>query len=103
MQIQINAPHIAPDDFAEAAERSVRDALATHAERLTRVEVHVRDLNAQKGGVDKRCLIEARPRGLDPVTAEHESEKAHDALRGALDKLGRVLEHRFGRLDARDR
>ena len=103
MQVQINAPHIAPGDYAETAERTVRDALRTYAERLTRVEVHMRDLNGHKGGVDKRCVIEARPRGLDPVAAEHESDKVHEALRGALEKLERVLSHRFGKLEARDR
>lgn len=101
MQIQINAPRIASDDFAEIAEERVRGALSPYAERLTRIEVHLRDLNADKGGIDKHCLIEARPRGLDPVTAEHDGERIQDALRGALDKLGRVLEKRFGRLDTR--
>jgi hypothetical protein len=63
----------------------------------------VQDLNAHKGGVDKRCLIEARPKGLDPVTAEHVGPTIQEALRGALDKLEHVFEHRFGRLEARDR
>lgn len=102
MQIQINAPNVMPEDFPTQAEAGVQQALATYAERLTRVEVHVQDVNGQKGGVDKRCLIEARPRGLDPVTAEHEGAQAHDALKGALDKLGRVLSRRFGKLEARE-
>ena len=102
MQIQINAPNVTPDDFQTKAEQGVQDALATYADKLTRVEVHVQDLNGQKGGVDKRCLIEARPRGLDPVTAEHEGTQAHEALKGALDKLGRVLSRRFGKLGARE-
>jgi hypothetical protein len=102
MQVQINAPNESlPDALVELIENTVREGLAHHADRLTRVEIHLRDLNAQKGGVDKRCLIEARPRGLDPVAADHQSEGIRDALRGALEKLQRVLEHRFGKLSSR--
>ena len=102
MQVQINAPHGEfPDTLVELIERGVEDGLANHASRLTRVEVHLQDLNAQKGGVDKRCLIEARPRGMDPVAADHESTDVADAFRGALDKLQRVLERRFGKLSSR--
>ncbi len=102
MQIQINDPQkqISDELFAQI-EDSVADALRSHAERLTRVEVHVQDLNAQKGGVDKRCMIEARPRGLDPVAADHSDEGVRDAFRGALEKIQRVLERRFGKLSSR--
>ena len=104
MQILLQAPHESlPDAFAEFVDQSVRDVLAHHAERLTRVEVHLRDQNAHKGGIDKRCVIEARPRGLDPLTAEHDGEDVKGAFRGALDKLERVLANRFGKLAARDR
>ena len=102
MQIQINAPHeIIPDAFSEHIETSVEDVLAPFAKQLTRVEIHLRDLNGSKGGVDKRCLIEARPRGLDPLTAEQESATVKDAFRGALEKLQRVLQHRFGKMSSK--
>lgn len=103
MQIQINAPHIEPADFAETAEETLRARLAPFEAKLTRVEVHVRDVNGHKGGQDKRCVIEARPRGLDPLTAEHVGEHAPDALKHAVHKLERVLQTRFGKLEARDR
>jgi hypothetical protein len=103
VQIQINDPQkIVTDELAQAFERSVNDLLAPFAARITRIEIHIKDLNAQKGGVDKRCLIEARPRGLDPVVAEHEDRSLRDAFRGALDKLQRVLERRFDRLSSRE-
>jgi len=91
-----------PDTFPALVESTVQDALRPFEGKLTRVEVHLRDLNAGKGGVDKRCVIEARPRGLDPVVADHESDKVDGAFQGALDKLQRVLVKRFGRLAARD-
>jgi len=91
-----------PDTFPALVESTVRNALRPYEERLTRIEVHLRDLNGNKGGVDKRCVIEARPRGLDPVVADHESDKVNLAFHGALEKLQRVLDKRFGRLAARD-
>jgi hypothetical protein len=103
MHIQINSPHESlPEAFVELVERTAQAALAPQAKRLTRLEIHFQDLNAQKGGIDKRCLIEARPKGLKPVAADHESETVGDAFHGALEKLQRVLEHRFGRLDSQD-
>ena len=103
MQILFHAHDEAlPDTFSELVERTVRETLRPYEGKLTRIEIHMRDLNANKGGVDKRCVIEARPRGLDPVAADHESEKVDGAFQGALDKLQRVLDKRFGRLAARD-
>ncbi len=102
MQVQLNAPkETLPDPLVEFIENGVEEGLATYAARLTRVEIHLKDLNANKGGVDKRCVIEARPKGLDPVVADHEDAEFADAFRGALDKLQRVLAHRFGKLSSR--
>jgi len=103
MQIQINAPHTqSPDQFFDLMQHETSETLAQHEGKLTRIEIHLKDLNAHKGGLDKRCVMEARPRGLQPVVAEHDAEREQDAFRGALDKLNRVLQHRFGKLEQRD-
>jgi len=104
MQILLHAPHEpVPEPFPGFVDDTVRDVLAHYVDRLTRVEIHLRDTNAGKGGTDKRCVIEARPRGLDPLTAEHDGDDLKHAFRGALEKLERVLEYRFGKLASRDR
>jgi hypothetical protein len=42
----------------------VTHALRRFASQITRVEVHVADVNAGKqGSADKRCMMEARPAG----------------------------------------
>ena len=38
----------------EMVDGRVREALGHLADKLTRVDVHLRDLNADKGGIDKR-------------------------------------------------
>lgn len=87
--------------FEEDVEQRVTEVLAPYAEKLTRVEVHLRDENGHKGGKDMRCTMEARPRGLDPVAVETIEEGPREAVRAALGKMQSLLATRFGKLDAR--
>jgi len=97
MQTQIFAQGITlPDPLRSYIERTLEHQLQHHAERLTRVEVHLKDLNSgKKHGVDKHCLIEARPRGMDPVAAGHDAPEWKDAVHEAILKLERLLHHKF--------
>ena len=97
MQTQIFAQGITlPDPLKGYIERTLENQLQHHAQRLTRVEVHLKDLNSRKkNGVDKHCLIEARPRGMDPVAAEHDAPEWKDAIHEAILKLERLLHHKF--------
>lgn len=80
----------------------VDDSLARFRDRLTRVEVHLGDENAGKGGADdKRCMLEARPAGLQPVTVTHHAATVEEACKGALKKMQTLLGRQFGRLDDR--
>lgn len=95
MELNLHAPHI--DLPHGPLEEQVQHALERFADRLTRVEVFIKDLNADKGGVDKRCVIEARPSGQDPVAVEHDAEGIGEAVGGAAKKLQRLLDHKFGK------
>ena len=76
------------------AEETVNKALKGKTDRLTRVEIWVADENAQKGGPeDKRCSMEAHPRGRKPVGVKHYASDITAAIRGAAKKLSRALEH----------
>ncbi|MGE0701962.1 MAG: HPF/RaiA family ribosome-associated protein [Hyphomicrobiaceae bacterium] len=81
----------------------VESALGHLASQITRVEVHLSDENAGKGGSDdKRCVMEARLEGRKPQAATHSAATVEQAIKGAADKLKRVLESTLGRLgDAR--
>jgi ribosomal subunit interface protein len=100
MQIQIFTQGIdVPDPLRGYVERNLNEVLRHYLDRLTRVEVHLRDLNSsKKNGVDKHCLIEARPRGMDPVAAEHNAPEFRDAVHQAALKLERALQHRIDKL-----
>lgn len=104
MQFQLNTDaHITGDDRLHSlAEDVVTTALGHLTERLTRIEVHLADENAHKGGADDiRCTLEARPEGLKPHTVVHHDADITAALRGGAKKLHALLESEFGRLDKR--
>src|SRR5919206_3447422 len=101
MQIQINSDHhiVASPELAGRIQTLLRDTLDRYSDRITRVEVHLNDLNSVKGGNnDKRCLMEARIGGLGPVSVNHEAESLNLAIDGAMEKLERAIEHKLGRL-----
>ena len=68
-------------------------------EDLTRVEVHLSDENGGKSGPkDKRCKMEARPKGHQPILVSHDADSLTQAVEGAAEKLEHALEHLFGKL-----
>ena len=105
MQIQVNTDnHIEGHErLTRFVESTVADALSRFADRLTRIEVHFHDENgrSKNGGDDIRCVLEARPRGLKPLTVSNNAESLDQALGGAVEKIERALERTLGKLDAR--
>ncbi|MEM9802942.1 MAG: ribosomal subunit interface protein [Planctomycetota bacterium] len=97
MEIHIRKNGVDADEVQ--IEAQIEKELDRFAERLTSVDLHLRDENAQKGGRDTRCTIEARPRGGDPIAVDELAMNAKDAVPGALGKLVRTLDSRFGKLD----
>ncbi len=98
MQIQYNFANVDQSDALERhVEEQLEGAIGRFADRLTRVEVHISDENSpsKHGSADKRCLLEARPAGLKPVTVEERSDDLYAAVKGAVGKLERVLEKRL--------
>lgn len=100
MDIQINTANnlVGRQAMVESLEATVRDRLSRFEDRLTRVELHVGDENGDRsGGNDKRCQIEARPAGHDPVSVTDQADSIDQAAAGALGKLTTVLERTFGK------
>jgi ribosome-associated translation inhibitor RaiA len=66
---------------------------------LTGFEVHIADENGSKkhGPADKRCTIEARPRGRDPITVEAHADDFYPAINDAAHKLRSALTSRLER------
>lgn len=99
MQIQINFGGLPASDSLEAhARERIGHEIGRFGEHVTRVEVHLGDENSHKSGpADKRCLIEARPRGMDPIAVEHHAADLFDAVSEAAGKMRRALTTRIER------
>lgn len=106
MKIQINTDSNVDADDALVAmvEAELHSALEHVEDRLTRVEVHLGDVDGDKhgGGADKRCLLEVRPEGMQPVVVTGLATTVEQACRDAGRKMQSLLSSKFGRLDERD-
>ena len=105
MQVQLNTDRNirGGERLTEFVEATVTESLGRFADRVTRVEVHLSDENgAKSNGEDKKCVMEARPAGMQPVSVSHLAATVDLAVDGAAGKLARHLDHTFGKHD-RDR
>jgi len=102
MQVQVNTSNgIQNKETLERwADEFLNDILARFRQEITRVEVQLSEENAvRKGAADKRCMMEARLNGHEPVAVSHHAETQDEAFRGAAQRLLNALEHTFGKLD----
>lgn len=103
MQIQVTTDnHIKGSaEFTQHVTSIVEATLERFRDRVTRVEVHLGDENSnEKGGDDdKRCVLEVRLAGRQPMTVTHHAGSIEHALEGAADKMEKLLTSTLGRLD----
>lgn len=100
MQVQVNTDRNIEGGEALSARVSgiVEANLSRFTDRITRVEVHLSDENADKGGGrDNRCMMEARLEGRPPMAVTHAAANMEQAVHGATDKLARLVESAVGR------
>lgn len=92
MLIQVNAGefHSTPTIISHV-ESEVEKSLKLFRDRVTRVEVHLRDDNGPKSGTDKRCVMEARLASRQPLAVENVGTDMYDAVAGAAGKLERAV------------
>lgn len=80
----------------------VSSGLKHFVENITRVEVHLSDQNADKGGKDDiQCKIEARLEGIQPVMVTSKNESTEKALTDAIDKMKAKLGTVMGKIKDR--
>ncbi len=91
------------EKLAEWVKTTVEESLRRFGpQQVQRVEVHLSDENSHKNSsADKKCTLEARLAGLQPVAVSDLGAEVDQALDGALDKLGALLDHKLGRLSDR--
>jgi len=102
MNIYLNTDnHIqATDNLRTEVDETLTQILGRFEDRLTRLEVHLADVDGSKkhGEADKRCTLESRPAGLKPLTVTAEGPNLTQAVRAAAEKLKSALESALGKL-----
>ena len=92
MQIQVSTDNNIEGSvqLISGIEAELMESLGRFGNQITRVEVHLRDMNGPKSaGDDKSCLLEARLGGRQPMVVSHEAASLKKAIDGATDKLER--------------
>ncbi len=100
MTIQVNSDHTIGIDarLTSFVEGEVQRRLDRFVTTLTRVEIHLSDVDKKKSGqADKRCLVEVRPAGGRPLSTSATATKLAIAISSALGKMQRTLTALFGR------
>ena len=100
MQVLVNSgKHVDTSMAFKTDIRSrVQDKLQRYEDHLTRVEIHLSDENALKSGPqDKRCKVEARMKGRDPMTVSYDASELQQAIEGAMNKLTSALDRNLGK------
>src|ERR1700684_1970959 len=101
MQIQVNTDHTIEGQEPLAAQITgvVENAMSRMSDHITRVEVHLTDESGPKSGENnKRCMMEARLEGRQPIAVTDEAATVDLAVNGAAGKLARLIEHTLGKL-----
>ncbi|MEM1356143.1 MAG: HPF/RaiA family ribosome-associated protein [Planctomycetota bacterium] len=102
MLIQVNFGDVersqAIDDFVR---EKVAGQLGHLTEKLTRVEVHLRDDSsaAKSSHNDKRCTMEARPAGRQPLVVEHAGADLYQVITETAGKLSRAVKTNVDRAE----
>ncbi len=101
MKIQFNTENNvnAGEELREKLTFLISEKLSRFNKYVTRLEVHLSDENSAKSGPDdKRCLIEARMEGRQPVAVTDQAESYIEAAAGAIGKIKKALDSMIGRM-----
>lgn len=87
--------------LADYVQALVQDSLERFDRRITSVHVHLSDENSghKSGSNDKRCAMEARISGRQPLAVTATASTVDQSLDGAIAKLEKALATHFDRLD----
>jgi hypothetical protein len=101
MKIQINTGKnlTVHAEYGNELEALLKKELSRYSEHITRLEVHLSDENGTKESLnDKKCLLEARLEGRQPLAVSASSNTYDQAVNSAVGKLKALLDTIIGKL-----
>ncbi len=91
------------EEFTGPYVAQIESELSRFSDHITRIEVHLSDEDGHKDGLNtKRCLLEARLEGRQPIAVSDQADTLDQAIVGALDKLSSSLETIMGKLSSHE-
>jgi hypothetical protein len=100
MKVHVHTDHnlVIDTEIEARVAATTAAALASFGPRIVRVDLHLTDQSGgRKAGAHVRCVAEAHPSGLSPVTVSVDAADVRAALDGAVGALATALEHTFSR------
>jgi hypothetical protein len=104
MNIQINTDKSIDVEVRhqEYFSTQISEALDRFQDYITRVELHLKDENGKKEGVnDKTCVLEARLKGKQPIAVTSQADSIEKAVSLALDKVSAAITTVVGKMEGR--
>ncbi|MCZ2084243.1 MULTISPECIES: HPF/RaiA family ribosome-associated protein [unclassified Kaistella] len=101
MEILINTDHniSGSQEMRSYMKADLESAFERFSEHLTRLEVKISDENASKEGEnDKKCVLEARLKGMQPIAVTGQGNSIDQAVTDATNKMKNSLDSVMGKL-----
>lgn len=101
MEIFINTDHniSGSEKMRSYMKADLETSFERFSDHLTRLEVKVSDENGNKEGInDKKCVLEARIKGLQPIVVTSHGNSIDQALSDASNKMKTALDSSMGKL-----
>jgi ribosome-associated translation inhibitor RaiA len=101
MKILLNTDNniLGTEEMREPLTAAISDAFDRYSEHITRIEVKFSDENSDRDSEnDKRCVLEARLKGLQPLVVTSHADTVESAIAEAIDKMKATLSTVLGRL-----
>jgi ribosome-associated translation inhibitor RaiA len=96
MQVQVNTDHNIDgrESLVARITEIVESSLGRVSAHITRVEVHLSDEDGRKSGQnDKRCVMEARIEGRQPIAVTEHANTLQEAVNGAAERLTHLIDN----------
>jgi ribosome-associated translation inhibitor RaiA len=101
MRIQVNTDKnvTGSEELRISLTSLLSEELSRFNDLITRLEVHLSDEDGKKDGQsDKRCLLEARLEGRQPIAVTSQANSHEQAVKEAIGKLKSSIETIIGRM-----
>ena len=101
MTIQINTDNTLNSDKQQQDffKSQITESLKRQQSHITRIEVHLKDENGKKDGLnDVSCMLEARLEGRQPIAVTYQTDTAELAVSGAIEKIKTAIGSILGKI-----